>query len=245
MAEGEARLYWLGQHRDHFSLPVPDFGLLKETWYTERTVMDEEFKNLESAILSRIQNKSRRQTEKILVAKSFESLRESDYVKASVAARLLLARKPQSLQGLLVLAVTSAWLGQGAETARALAAIQQTSGLKGPAICWGVAWTCMLRGNWARAEALLEQVIDKNPQDPTLLHLRALCQARRGKLQSAIINARRACEPRPRNREHAKFLVDLLLEGGYMREARTRQEILMARKINCILVFHKYLVQIR
>ncbi len=54
------------------------------------------------------------------------------------------------------------------------------------------------------------------------LNFRALCQLRRGKLQSAIISARRACAPRPRNREHAKFLVDLLLEGGYLGEARTR-----------------------
>jgi tetratricopeptide (TPR) repeat protein len=85
-----------------------------------------------------------------------------------------------------------------------------------------VAWAGLLRGQWARAEALLEQVIDKNPDHPTLLNLRALCQLRRGKIQSAIISARRACAPRPRNREHAKFLVDLLLEGGYVHEARAR-----------------------
>jgi len=143
-------------------------------------------------------------------------------VKAGAAARLLLARNSKSLPGLLVSAVSSAWLGRVEETACALAAIQGSAGLKRPSVCWAVAWTSMLRGQWARAEALLEPVIDKNPGEPTLLNFRALCQWRRGKLQSAILSARRACAPRPRNREHAKFLVDLLLEGGYLREARTR-----------------------
>ena len=215
-------LYWLGQYREQFSFPVPDFGLLKQTWHSERTITEEELKDLEAAIRMRVSTKTGTKAETILVAKSFEALTECDFAKAAVAARLLLARKPQSLQGLLVAAVSSAWLGQGEETARALAAIQKTAGLKGPSICWGVAWTFMLRGNWARAEALLEQVIDKNPDNPTLLNLRALCQSRRGKIQSAIINARRACGPHPRNHEHAKFLIGLLLEGGYMREARTR-----------------------
>jgi tetratricopeptide (TPR) repeat protein len=62
--------------------------------------------------------------EKILAAKSFAALAEGDYVKAGSAARLLLARNPQSLQGLLASAVSSAWLGEGEETSRALAAIR-------------------------------------------------------------------------------------------------------------------------
>jgi Flp pilus assembly protein TadD len=177
---------------------------------------------LEKALRSRVAGQSKRRAELFLAAKSFAALLENDYVKANVAARLLLARNPLSLPGLLASAVSSAWLGQGEQMAGALAGIQHNAGLKGPSICWAVAWTSMLRGHWARAEALLEQVLDKNPGDPTLLNFRALCQLRRGKIQSAIISARRACSPRPRNREHAKFLVDLLLEGGYIREARTR-----------------------
>jgi Zn-dependent protease with chaperone function len=214
--------YWLGQYREKVSLPVPDFGLLKETWHTERTISEEEIRQMEAALRERVGRKTGPQAERILAAKSLESLSEGDYVKAGMAARLLLAQNAQSLQGLLVWAVSSAWLGEGEETARALAAIQDSVGLKGPSVCWAVAWTSMLRGHWARAEALLEQVIDKNPDEPTLLNFRALCQLRRGKIQSAIISARRACAPRPRNREHAKFLVSLLLEGGYMGEARTR-----------------------
>jgi Zn-dependent protease with chaperone function len=214
--------YRLGQYRERFSLPAPDFGLLKETWHTGRTLPEEGIKDLDAAFRARVAGKTGPKAEAVLAARSFEALKECDYVRAAVGARLLQARNPQSLPGLLVSAVSSAWLGLGEDSASALAAIQKAVGLKGPSICWGVAWTFMLRGNWARAEALLEQVLDKDPANPTLLNLRALCQLRRGKLQSAIISARRACEPRPRNSEHAKFMIDLLLEGGYVREARAR-----------------------
>jgi Zn-dependent protease with chaperone function/tetratricopeptide (TPR) repeat protein len=215
-------LYSLGQYREKFSLPVPDFGLLKETWHTGRSVPEEEIKDLGEAIRARVAGRTGPRAEAVLAAKSFEKLTEGDYARAGVAARMLLERNPQSMPGLLVSAVTSAWLGNGEAMAGALAIIQETAGLRGPSICWGVAWTCLLRGNWTRAEALLEQVIDSNPGHPTLLNLRALCQLRRGKIQSAIISARRACEPEPLNREHAKFLIDLLLEGGYLTEARAR-----------------------
>ena len=46
-----------------------------------------------------------------------------------------------------------------------------------------------------------------------------MCQSNRGKLQSALLSARQACDPRPANKEHARFLVDLLLQAGYLREA--------------------------
>lgn len=214
--------YWLGQYREQFSLPIPDFGLLKETWHTGRAAPKNEIKDLAATIQHHVGKKKGRKAESILVARGFEALTESDYVKAGVAAQLLLARNSKSLQGMLMSAISSAWLGQAEETSQALTAIQRMAGLNGPSICWGVAWTFMLRGNWSRAEALLEQIIDKNPNHPTLLNLRALCQLRRGKIQSAISNARRACQPRPRNREHAKFLIDLLLEGGYTGEAQAR-----------------------
>ena len=215
-------LHWCGQDYEKFAFPVPDFGLLKETWETEHTLAQEKIEQMEAALLARLGGQTGPKAERFLAARSLEALSETDYARAGAAARLLLARNPQSLPGLLVSAVSSAWLGREEETACALAAIQNNVGLRGPSVCWAVAWTSMLRGQWARAEALLEQVIDREPDEPTLLNLRALCRLRRGKLQSAIASARRACAPRPKNREHAKFLVDLLLDGGYLNEARTQ-----------------------
>src|SRR6185503_491167 len=72
------------------------------------------------------------------------------------------------------------------------------------------------------AEAFVELARKKRPDDPTLLALLALCQAQRGKLQSAILNARRACALEAICKEREKLLIDLLLQAGYLREARER-----------------------
>ncbi len=215
-------VYWLGRRREQFVLPTPDFGLLKNTWPSERIASDAALKETEAAWRARAAGKSKSWTAALLEAKSFEALRECDYARAEVAARLCLEAEPDSVAGWLASAIAAAWLGQGRETVRALSAVQRAAGLRGQAICWGAAWAYMLRGNWGRAEALLHQALDARPADPTLLSLRALCQSRRGKIQSAIISARHACQPRPASREHVKFLVDLLLEGGYLREAQRR-----------------------
>ncbi|HEX4121953.1 MAG TPA: M48 family metalloprotease [Verrucomicrobiae bacterium] len=212
-------LYWHGRWRDRFALPVPDFGLLKKAWPCSSAVTPEKIAEIEADFRQRVKtaNKTASTT---LAAKSVHALGECDYLKAGVTAKLCLEENPNSLQPALIAAIASAWLGHGEATTRALAVVQEQVGLRGESVCWGVAWTYMLRGNWARAEALLDQILDKQPDNPTLLNLRALCQSRRGKIQSAIISARRACHPQAVNREHAKFLIDLLLEGGYLREAQ-------------------------
>ncbi len=216
-------IYWLGRMREDFTIPIPDFGLLKNTWATDREATEARIVAVKEELRARF--KSRRDSAMpALLEMSLHSLAECNYLKAGVAAELFLERSPTAVQAALVAAIASAWLGRGPEMLRALAIVQQHGGLRSEATCWGVAWTYMMRGNWGRAEALLDQVLDKHPDDPTLLNLRALCQSRRGKIQSAIISARRACLPQPRNPEHAKFLIDLLLEGGYLREAQQRLE---------------------
>jgi Zn-dependent protease with chaperone function/Flp pilus assembly protein TadD len=215
-------IYWLARYREQFELPTPDFALLKRTWSSERSASDLVVKAMQSAWRARAAGKSKARTAAMLEAKCLAFLRECDYAKAEAAARLCLDLEPDSLAALMASAIAAAWHGQGAEAAHALSTVQEDAGLRGRSICWGAAWTYMLRGNWGRAEALLHQALDARPADPTLLNLRALCQSRRGKIQSAIISARRACTPSAVNHEHAKFLVDLLLEGGYLREAQQR-----------------------
>jgi Tfp pilus assembly protein PilF len=214
-------LFQLGRYREQFTLPLPDFGLLKHTWETAREMSDEELQRMKAGFAEQVSNKNRKKARRILESKCFDALKECNYPKAAVAAQLLLEQQPGSLAGLLTSAISLASCGDS-EAADAIAEVQRKNGLKGQSLCWGMAWAFMFRGNWGRAEALLEQTIDRHPSDPTLLNLRALCQARRGKIQSAIHNARRACEPHPRNVEHAKFLIGLLLEAGYIREAQAR-----------------------
>jgi tetratricopeptide (TPR) repeat protein len=211
----------LGRYRERFTLPLPDFGLLKHTWDSDPEVSGDELERIKALWTEEVSGKNPKKACRILTGKCLDALKECDYPKAAVAAQMLLSRESDSLEGLLASAITLAWRGDG-EAAEAIAAAQRKNGLKGPSLCWGMAWAFMFRGNWSRAEALLEQTIDRHPSDPTLLNLRALCQARRGKIQSAIHNARRACQPQPQNIEHAKFLIGLLLEGGYVREAQAR-----------------------
>jgi Zn-dependent protease with chaperone function len=213
-------VYWLGQCREQFVLPLPEFGLLKKTWPFEARASDTSLKETESAWRAQTARKSKSRAASMLEERSLEALRECDYGKAALAARLCLAVEPNSMAAWLALAISSAWMGEGAETTHALSVVQKTSGLRSQSSCWGTAWAYMLRANWARAEALLQEALDARPAHPTLLALCALCQSRRGKIQSAILSARRACQPQPASREHAKFLVDLLLDGGYLRAAQ-------------------------
>ena len=214
-------LFHLGKYRERFALPLPDFGLLKHTWDTNEAISDDELKRMEAVCKELVAGKTAKKACRILESKCFDALSQCDYPKAAVAAQMLLARQPDSLAGLLTSAIALAWRGNS-EAAAAIAAAQRKNGLKGASLCWGLAWAFMFRGQWGRAEALLEQIVDQHPADATLLNLRALCQSRRGKIQSAIHNSRRACDPRPKNIEHAKFLIGLLLDGGYAREAQAR-----------------------
>jgi tetratricopeptide (TPR) repeat protein len=69
---------------------------------------------------------------------------------------------------------------------------------------------------------MLEKALKLQPQQTTLISLLALAQSRRGKLQSSILNARRACETHPESTEKLKFLISRLLDGGFTREAQER-----------------------
>ena len=208
-------IFWLGRFREQFSFPQPDFALLKTTWPSGRVSAGRKDE-------SQLRESPYALGAAGLAAKSCAALAECNYTKALAVSRLCLEEDEQCLPALLAAAVASAWLGENQESVRALAAVQRLAGLRGPEICRGAAWAFMLRGNWARAEALLQETLDQRAGNPTLFHLRALCQLRRGKIQSAIINSRRACQPVPPNLEHAKFHLELLLEGGYVREARER-----------------------
>ncbi len=140
-------VYWVGRRREQFVLPTPDFGLLKNTWPSERIASDAALKETEAAWRARAAGKSKSWTAALLEAKSFEALRECEHQRPR-AARLCLEAEPDSVAGWLASAIAAAWLGQGRETVRALSAVQRAASTRGQAICWGAAWAHMLRGNW-------------------------------------------------------------------------------------------------
>ena len=145
-----------------------------------------------------------------------------------MAARLALKSTPKSVEAHLALAIASAALHQGDQAGRLLNYVSRVSGLSTASTSWGGAWTLLLLGDWAGAEAFFDVALKHRPREATFLALLAVCQARRGKLQSAIVNARRLCTPRPQSKDHARLLADMLLDGGFVREARERLEPLKA-----------------
>lgn len=217
-------LYRAGRYKDRVQLPVPDFSNLKEGWLGAKVTTDREAaqKQLESELgtLTAAAKKGRKTS--VLAAEAYNALAKCDYLRAHVAGRLCVRGDAKSVEGRMALAIASAALGQGQQAANALNSLNKLTALATPSTAWGAAWTLLLSGDWARAEAFLEVARIHLPDEPTLLTLLAISQSRRAKLLSAIESARNACTPAPRNKEHAKVLINLLLDGGHLHEAHER-----------------------
>jgi Zn-dependent protease with chaperone function len=221
-------LYREGRYRDFIELPIPDYSILKQSWEKPKT-----YKNMEATQnelekeLRQLADRQKNRTYKAqtLASESYSALKRCDYLRAHVAARLCLQMDNKSVEGTLALAIASAALGQSEQSGWALRYVHKITGLKTASTAWGAAWSLLLSGGWTTAEACMTQARKDRENEPTLLLVLALCQARRGKLQSAILSARQACTPAPRNKEHAKLLINLLLEGGYLREAQERLKL--------------------
>jgi len=218
-------LYRLGRRRDRIELPVPEYALLKEAVKKTKDTAGREDaqKQLENEFRELVaKEKKRRGKAAVLASESYAALGKCEYLKAHVAARLCLQHAPKSIEGALALAVASGALNQGAQVTRMLTFLGRRTGLTGQSTIWGTGWALYLCGNWVEAEAFLDQAQGQRPDEPTLLILLAISRSRRGKLQSAIMSARQACATKAANKEHEKVLIQLLLEGGYLREAQER-----------------------
>lgn len=211
----------LGRYRDRLTLPVPDFAVLKSAWQNPPKATDKQLKAMENEIEARASG------ELELAKLCYEALGRCDYVRAHIASRICLQVNRKSIEGAVGLAVAGAAFRQTQQVQKALHYLQRATGMTSPGVALGAGWALLLCGDWAPAEAFLE--IASKSKNPTLLLLLALCQSNRGKLQSALLTARQACSPRPLNDEHAKFLIDLLLQAGYLREARERLKLLAPR----------------
>jgi tetratricopeptide (TPR) repeat protein len=132
----------------------------------------------------------------------------------------------RSVEGALELAVASAAFGQIQGTIQMLAFVWKRTGLKTFSTSWGAAWAGMLVGDWIRAEAMLEKALKLQPRQTALVFLLAIVQSRHGKLQSAIINAKRAYDADHTSSEKRKFLIARLLDGGFTGQAQEKIEIL-------------------
>ncbi len=216
----------LGKYRDKLILPVPDYSKLLHPSTEKRTKEQnlEAQTTIEAELTSRFEKERKSKRGMLLARESYAALAVCDYLRAHVAARQCLKYDKKSVEGALALAVACAACGQIPDTARLLAFVQQQAGFKTFSTAWGAAWAGLLAGDWIRAEAMLEKALKLEPEQSTLLSLVAIAQSRRGKFQSSIANARRACETDPASKEKAKYLIARLLDGGYTREAQERLE---------------------
>jgi heat shock protein HtpX len=219
IAAGIAMLKY-GGYQEKLALPVPDFALIKTTSLKKLEVKPEQVKAIEAELHNSIEERKRAEKVSILLEQSYQALGQCDYVRAHVAARLCLEQEKKSIPGTLALAVAAGGLKQGVQVGRALHFVQRNTGMKGKSSAWGAGWSLALVGDWVHAEAFLEQARTKIPEAPTVLALLAISQARRGKLFTAIESARKAFALAPTDKEYAKLLIDLLLQGGFLREVR-------------------------
>lgn len=220
IASGSACLYFC-RHRERISLVMPEYARLLKGWEGRKDVtdIDAENKKLERELKARVSNeKSTAKKAHQHAIDCYDALTQCEYLRAHVAARLCLANDPKSIEGSLGFAIAAAALGQDNLAAQSINFVQNKVGLKGSSLEIGTAWFFLLSGDWGRAEAFLQQTLSQKKNDPTLLIVLAFCQSRRGKLQSAIVSARAACQTKP-EKEHIKLLIELLLNGGYLHEA--------------------------
>jgi Zn-dependent protease with chaperone function/tetratricopeptide (TPR) repeat protein len=212
----------LGRYRDQSALPVPDYSKLihpqREKSSGEAFQLKQ--KTLEAGIIQRFSQERKSSRAALLARESYSALETCDYLRAHVAARQCLKSNKRSIEGALAQAIACAAFSQIPTAVQLLAFVGKRTGFTSFSTCWGAAWVALLAGDWVHAEAMLEKALKQQPQQSGLVSLLAIAQSRRGKLQSAIANARLACEADPRSKDKLKFLIARLLDGGFISEAQ-------------------------
>lgn len=218
-------LIQFGRYRDSAPLAIPQYGTLTNERPADET--REQLVAAEEKIVAELQRTSygssrKRDTIETLVGHSFAALATRDYLRAHVAARLALELDKKSPAAAIGYAVAASGLGNRQQTVRTLPAIKISTGLRTPNSQWGTAWALVMLGEWEMAEGMLALMLRSNPNQPTFLSLLALAQLNRGKLQSGIRNAERACDIEPTNPHHMKLLIGALLTAGQIHAAERR-----------------------
>jgi Zn-dependent protease with chaperone function/tetratricopeptide (TPR) repeat protein len=218
-------------HRDRMQLPVPRYSVLKKAWEAERpgdfaeqeSRIETELTQLLAALPKKKQKLSR------LTQEGASALATCDYLRAQVAGRMAISLNNKNVEGVLVYLTAMAGLGLWDHFGQNLEFIRSQTALATPSTSWGAAWALFLAGDWARAEGLLLQAVERHPNNTTFLAMLAATQARRNKLQSAVLNAANAADLEPDDTELAKLAINLALDTGRLREADARLRTIQAQ----------------
>lgn len=216
-----ATILWRkGRYSDPVELPIPGYAQL--TTQGPKPLFEQQ-KQMEDDLTRLAENeKGKKRKAAAMVEQSYKALANCDYLRAHVAARVCFKYDPKSIEGRLAFSIASAGVGQADASAIALNYVRFETGLRTDSTAWGAAWALILLHDWTAAEALLDRLVQRSPEQRTFLCLLALMRSRRGKLNSSIAIARQACTPSPRDKEQAGLLIRLLLDAGLRREAAPR-----------------------
>ena len=214
----------LPRHRDRRQLPVPAYGTLSNPRPPGET--REQLAAVEETLVAELRASAQRERTaharvEILVSASYAALQDRDYLRAHVAGRLALELDASSIEAGLAYGIAAAGLGNGEQAHGRLGVIRRKVGFQTPATKWGAAWALSLLDDWS-CEGLLQELHDLQPNVTTFASLLALAQVHRGKLQSAIENAKAGVGLEPENRAAVLLLAHVLLVAGRTADAAER-----------------------
>ncbi len=224
-------LYRLGRYNRELGFPTPAFATIRAGLDKLAACPDlgAEEKRLEQELKDAAKDSSaKKHREALYRARAFAALERCDYLEAHVAARLGLAADDKSVACSLAFTVAAGSLRQEDLVGQNLRFIRARSALRTADTLWGSAWALFLLNDFASAEALLVDLQKLRPDDAQLRLLLAACADHRGKRQTALGRAREAVTLAGEDVDAQQFLVGLLLDGGYVREARERVATLSA-----------------
>ena len=211
--------YRAGAYRDRLVLPVPKYGTFS-TWKPFET--QEALAAAEQAIYDELEGSAmqakKRQRLARFVSEAYAALEKRDYLRAHVASRLALQIKSKSVEASLAYAIAAGGIGNAEQAQLALGGVKKVAGFTSPSTCWGAAWALVML-NDGTCEGLLQRLHDSQPKVATYAALLAWAQLIRGKLQSAIANARTARALEPDNDAITQLLIGAFLQTGRVREA--------------------------
>lgn len=221
LASGWATFIWRPRYKDRCALPVPDYAELVEASsrklaLDQQSAMESEFQELAS------REKRKKRKVALLLDQAYKALGACDYLRAHVATRVIFKIDAKSVEPQLAFAIAAAVVNQVNDSARSLFYVRFHTGFSSKSTAWGAAWAFTLLGDWTRGESLLDDLVEKYPEEKTFQCLLAIARSRRGKVHSAIATARAVCTPAPKNKAHARLLIGLLLDAGLHREASSR-----------------------
>jgi Zn-dependent protease with chaperone function/tetratricopeptide (TPR) repeat protein len=211
----------LSRYRDRVALPIPTYGTMLNPRPAETP---QQLAEAEQAIEKELRTAAESQGKRrfaMLRDASYAALKDRDYLRAHVGARLALELDNDSIEAGLGYVVAAAALGNAGQMDHRLGVIRQKVGIQTLSLKWGAAWALSSVDQWS-CEGLLQQLHDQRPDIATFVLLLALAQVNRGKLQSAITNAKKGVALEPANHAAVVLLANALLLAGRTADAAAR-----------------------